>query len=116
MRLLLPSLPSSVCLIPPKNRARKTDPPPSQSAKDLLLESPYIPTSTLVQAIIESSPVLTELIVVREWLQEPAPTPSPPEANTGYWKFTKHIIMQSLRTGHAQRDGLVMEMGPDVVN
>ena len=65
---------------------------------------------------MDASPVLSELIVVREWLQETAPTPSPPEANTGYWKFTKHTIMQSLRTGHAQRDGLVTEMDPDAVN
>ena len=65
---------------------------------------------------MEASPLLTELIVVREWLQETAPAPSPPEANTGYWKFTKHTIMQSLRTGHAQRDGLVTEMDPDAVN
>jgi len=98
------------------HRARKTETPPSQSAKELLLENPYTPTSTLVQAIMDSSPVLTELIVVREWLQETAPTPSPPEANTGYWKFTKHTIMQSLRTGHTQRDGLVTEMDPDAVN
>ena len=64
----------------------------------------------------ESSSVLTELIVVREWLQETAPTPSPPEANTGYWKFTKHTIMQSIRAGHTQRDGWVTEMDPDAVN
>ena len=98
------------------NSARQTDPPNFRSAKDLLLENPYTPTSTLAQAIIQASPLLSELIVVREWLQETAPTPSPPEANTGYWKFTKHTIMQSLRTGNPQRDGLVTEMDPDAVN
>ena len=98
------------------NSVRQTDPPNSLSAKDLLLENPYTPTSTLAQAIIQASPLLSELIVVREWLQETAPTPSPPEANTGYWKFTKHTIMQSLRTGNLQRDGLVTEMDPDAVN
>ena len=98
------------------NSARQTDPPNFLSAKDLLLENPYTPTSTLAQAIIQASPLLSELIVVREWLQETAPTPSPPEANTGYWKFTKHTIMQSLRTGNPQRDGLVTEMDPDAVN
>jgi len=96
--------------------ARQTDPPNFLSAKDLLLKNPYTPTSTLAQAIIQASPLLSELIVVREWLQETAPTPSPPEANTGYWKFTKHTIMQSLRTGNQQRDGLVTEMDPDAVN
>ena len=38
---------------PTKNSAWKTDTPPSQSAKEFLLENPYIPTSTLVQAIME---------------------------------------------------------------
>jgi len=53
---------------------------------------------------------------VRDWLHETAPPPAPPEANTGYWKFTKHTIMQGIRTGHAQREGLVSEMDPDAVN
>jgi len=65
---------------------------------------------------MHTSPLLTELIVVREWLQETAPAPAPPEANTGYWKFTKHTIMQGIRTGHGQRDGLVSGMDPDAVN
>jgi nuclear pore complex protein Nup107 len=98
------------------NSARQTDPPDFLSAKDLLLKNPYTPTSTLAQAVIQASPLLSELIVVREWLQETAPAPSPPEANTGYWKFTKHTVMQSLRTGNPQRDGLVTEMDPDAVN
>jgi nuclear pore complex protein Nup107 len=63
---------------------------------------------------MNASPLLTELIVVREWLQETAPAPQRPEATTGYWKFTKHGVMQALRTGH--RDGLVKEMDPDAVN
>jgi len=97
-------------------RARKTETPPSPTANDLLLENPYTPTSTLAQAIIRTSPLLTELIVVREWLHDTAPPPSPPEANTGYWKFTKHTVMQNIRTGHTHRDGLVSEMDPDAVN
>ncbi|KAJ3503194.1 hypothetical protein NLJ89_g8543 [Agrocybe chaxingu] len=96
--------------------ARKTDPPQTRSPRELLLENPYTPTSTLAQAIMDASPLLAELVVVREWLHETAPTPVPPEANTGYWKFTKHTIMQGLRTGHGQRDGLVSEIDPDAVN
>ena len=42
--------------------------------------------------------------------------PSPPEANTGYWKFTKHTITQNIRTGHTLRDGFVSEMDPDAIN
>ena len=65
---------------------------------------------------MNASPLLTELIVVREWLQETAPAPLRPEATTGYWKFTKYNVMQSLRTGTGHRDGLVKEMDPDAVN
>jgi nuclear pore complex protein Nup107 len=55
--------------------------PLTPTAKDLLLENPYIPMSTLARTIIRASPLLTELIVVQEWLHDTAP---PPEANTGY--------------------------------
>ncbi|KAF9530797.1 nuclear pore complex protein [Crepidotus variabilis] len=96
--------------------ARKTEPPNTQTARDLLLENPYTPTSTLAQAIIQASPLFSELIVVRDWLHETAPPPPLPEATTGYWKFTKHTILQGLRTGHANKDGLVLEMDPDAVN
>jgi nuclear pore complex protein Nup107 len=67
---------------------------------------------------MNSSPLLTELIVVREWLQETAPQPVHPEASTGYWKFTKYGVMQALRTGGSggRRDGLVKEMDPDAVS
>lgn len=65
---------------------------------------------------MQSSPVLTELIVVREWLQDTAPTPAHPEATTGYWKFTKHNVTQAMRLGGPPRDGLVKELDPDAVN
>ncbi len=64
---------------------------------------------------MDTSPLFAELVVVREWLQDTAPLPPAPEANTGYWKFTKHNVMQSLRMGN-NRDGLVREMDPDAVN
>jgi nuclear pore complex protein Nup107 len=83
--------------------------------KDLLALNPYTPTSTLAQSIMNASPLLSELVVVREWLHETAPQPQHAEATTGYWKFTKHSIMQALRTGSG-RDGLVREMDPDAVN
>ncbi|EGO23158.1 hypothetical protein SERLADRAFT_450816 [Serpula lacrymans var. lacrymans S7.9] len=96
--------------------ARKTEPEPMPHPRTLLSENPYIPTSTLAQAIMNSSPLLSELVVVREWLHETAPPPQFPEVTTGYWKFTKHSVMQSLRTGSGPRDGLVKEMDPDAVN
>ncbi|KAH9475030.1 Nucleoporin nup107 [Psilocybe cubensis] len=86
------------------------------TAQELLLDNPYTPPSTLAQAILNNSHTLKELLAVREWLQETAPVPTPPEANTGYWKFTKHTIMQGVRTGHGQREGLVSEMDPDAIN
>lgn len=95
--------------------ARKTDPEPFPKPRDLLSSNPYTPTSTLAQSIMNASPLLTELIVVREWLHETAPLPQHPEATTGYWKFTKHSVMQALRMGSG-RDGLVREMDPDAVN
>ena len=82
----------------------------------LLSQNPYTPTSTLAQAIMNASPVLTELVVVREWLHETAPQPRAPEAVTGYWRFTKHNVAQALRTGAAANGGaLVREMDPDVL-
>ncbi|KAJ7184429.1 nuclear pore protein 84/107 [Mycena filopes] len=97
--------------------ARKTEGPPTPTARDLLAENPYTPTQTLAQAIMHASPLLSELVAVREWLHETAPPPQHPEATTGYWKFTKHGVMQSLRMGGGgARDGLVKEMDPDAVN
>ncbi|KAF7298503.1 Nuclear pore complex protein [Mycena kentingensis (nom. inval.)] len=97
--------------------ARKTEPPAMPTIRDLLAENPYTPTSTLAQAILHASPLLSELVAVREWLQDSAPLPQHPEATTGYWKFTKHGVMQARRMGGTGgRDGLVKEMDPDAVN
>ncbi|KAJ7719417.1 hypothetical protein B0H16DRAFT_1739449 [Mycena metata] len=69
-----------------------------------------------VYPIMHAFPLLLELVAVREWLQDTAPPAQHPEA-TGYWKFTKHGVMQSLRIGSGgARDGLVKEMDPDAVN
>ncbi|KAJ7582625.1 nuclear pore protein 84/107 [Mycena floridula] len=95
---------------------RKMDSTDSDTARELLEENPYTPTSTLAQAILKASPLLSDLLVVREWLHETATPPPHPEANTGYWKFTKHSIMQSLRSGTGNRDGLIRRMDPDAIN
>lgn len=66
---------------------------------------------------MHSSRLLFELVIVREWLHDTAPTPPQPEAATGYWRFTKYQLMQALRTGNRmQSDGLVREMDPDAAN
>ncbi|KAI0048451.1 nuclear pore protein 84/107 [Auriscalpium vulgare] len=97
--------------------ARKTEPDPSPSARTLLAQNPYTPTATLAQATMEASRTLSELVVVREWLHETAPPPPHGDASTGYWRFTKHRVMQALRTGNDGKgiDSVVKQMDPDAV-
>ncbi|KAF9244485.1 107-domain-containing protein [Melanogaster broomeanus] len=96
--------------------ARKTEPGSYPHPRTLLAQNPLTPTLTLAQSIMHASPLLTELVIVREWLHETASPPQHPEATTGYWKFTKHNVMQALRTGSGPREGLVKEFDPDAVN
>ncbi|KZT29989.1 hypothetical protein NEOLEDRAFT_1126698 [Neolentinus lepideus HHB14362 ss-1] len=97
--------------------ARKTAPAPLPTARSLLAENPYTPTSTLAQAIMNASALLSELVVVREWLQETAPQPQPPEAATGYWRYTKHRLAQAARTGNKKDvEGLVAHLDPDAAS
>ncbi|KAI6131044.1 nuclear pore protein 84/107 [Pisolithus croceorrhizus] len=96
--------------------ARKMEPVSHPQPETLLAQNPFTPTVTLAQAIMYASPLLSELVVVREWLHETATTVQHPELTTGYWKFTKHNVMQGLRTGAGTREGLVREMDPDAVN
>ncbi|TFY66386.1 hypothetical protein EVG20_g4703 [Dentipellis fragilis] len=93
--------------------ARKTADPPSPTPADLLAANPYTPSATLAQATLASSRTLTELVAVREWLHETAPNPALPEATTGYWKFTKHYIMQNLRRGKLDDDSVPSDLDPD---
>jgi len=98
-------------------RHRKQQFPGWPSPQQLLQENPYTPTSTLAQAIMHSSRLFYELVIVREWLHDTAPPPPVPDAATGYWKFTKYQLTQALRTGNRmQSDGLVREMDPDAPN
>lgn len=92
---------------------RKTALPFYPQASDLLAENPYTPNSTLAQAIMHTSRLLSELVVVREWLHDTAPPPGSIDATTGYWKFTKHQLMQSLRTGKLPSPS---GMDPDAIN
>ncbi|KAK0184859.1 107-domain-containing protein, partial [Armillaria mellea] len=89
---------------------------PDPVARNLLFENPCTPTLTVAQAIMNASPLLSELIVMREWLQETAPAPQHPEATTGYWTFTKHNVVQAARTAAGDRSSLVKELDPDAVN
>lgn len=96
---------------------RKTAPPQYPHARTLLASNPYAPPASLAQSIMNASPLLSSLVVVREWLHETA-TPAAtldPGATTGYWRFTRHVIVQGLRTGRSA-GGIVKEMDPDAVN
>lgn len=62
---------------------------------------------------MHTSHLLTEMVVVREWLHDTAPRPPPLDATTGYWRFTKHQTMQTLRTGKANA---LKGLDPDAVN
>lgn len=62
---------------------------------------------------MHTSRLLTEMVVVREWLHDTAPPPPPVDATTGYWKFTKHQTMQNLRMG---KTNTLKGLDPDAVN
>jgi len=119
--LLQSIMPYVCCSVLPEKRLnkknfrhRKQQFPEWPSPQQLLQENPYTPTSALAEAIMHSSRLFYELVIVREWLHDTAPPPPVPDAATGYWKFTKYQLMQALRTGNRmQSDGLVREMDPD---
>lgn len=99
-------------------RLRKTEPPRCPDPRTLLASNPYIPPAILAQSIMKSSPSLSALVVVREWLHDSAAASSPPidpGATNGYLTFTKHVVVQSLRMG-GSAGGTVSEMDPDAVN
>ncbi|KAF8573972.1 hypothetical protein K439DRAFT_890278 [Ramaria rubella] len=94
--------------------ARKTALPHLPTARAALQENPYVTPSTLANYLIHHSPVLTELIITREWLQDTAPDPQIIESATAYWSFTRLSLL------HAQRSGasttLVKALDPDAPN
>ncbi|KAH8111554.1 107-domain-containing protein [Phellopilus nigrolimitatus] len=97
--------------------ARKTESTLPPTAKALLRQNPYTPTATLAQSILLHSPLLSELVVVREWLHDTAPEPHTPETAASYWKFTRLRLLQAQRTGNKKEvDTLVSELDPDAGN
>lgn len=65
-----------------------------------------------MHAIVTNSKILNELTTVKEWLYDTAPEPEPVEAADGYWRFTKHRIVHTLRTRTVE-GGVVRSMDPD---
>ncbi|KAF8492248.1 nuclear pore protein 84/107 [Gautieria morchelliformis] len=97
--------------------ARKTSVSPLPTARALLHENPYATPMSLANHIIHHSPILSELIITREWLQDTAPPPQIIETATTYWNFTKLSLMHARRSGIASTQAkLVKELDPDVVN
>ncbi|KAH9940156.1 nuclear pore protein 84/107 [Epithele typhae] len=94
---------------------RKTTPPEYPHPRDLLAENPYTPPATLAQSIMHASPLLSALVVVREWLHDSAPMPATPGVTNGYWRFTRNAVLQGKRTGR-QGAGVVEELDPDAPN
>ncbi len=64
---------------------------------------------------MHASPLLSALVVVREWLHDSAPLPATPGATNGYWRFTRNAVLQGKRTGRVA-GGVVAELDPDAVN
>ena len=96
-------------------RLRKTTPPEYPHPHDLLAVNPYTPPATLAQSIMHASPLLSALVVVREWLHDSAPFPAAPGATNGYWRFTRNAVLQGKRTGR-MGVGLVDELDPDAAS
>ncbi|KAI4519168.1 hypothetical protein K525DRAFT_258749 [Schizophyllum commune Loenen D] len=92
------------------------DNPPRTSAAALLAENPYTPTVTVVNAILASSPMLRELVVIREWVQDFAPPPPRVEPTTGYLKGTKNALAQAARMGAALPEWRVQTLDPDATH
>jgi nuclear pore complex protein Nup107 len=66
---------------------------------------------------MSSSDVLSELVVIREWLHDTAPSPRDPDASNGYRVFTRLRLAQTRRTGvSAPPEGLVTGLDPDAPN
>jgi nuclear pore complex protein Nup107 len=76
-----------------------------------------LPPRQLAHHIIHHSPVLTEHIVTREWLQDTAPTPQTIESATAYWNFTRLNLLHAQTLGVARSQvNLVKELDPDMIN
>lgn len=95
----------------------RTSPPSTAS----LAESYYTPPLTLVQHAVASSPALSELSVVRDWLHSSAYSNlHPAEIRKGYHPYTRAKLKQAIRTGTTSTNPniskLVSSLDPDATN
>ncbi|EPQ28030.1 uncharacterized protein PFL1_04357 [Pseudozyma flocculosa PF-1] len=76
-----------------KQAAADLDPQDSDAA------NPYDTPLVAIQSILEKDDELTELKLIREWLQETLPPKHIVEVRKGYWTFTKNRLRAEKRAG-----------------
>lgn len=90
---------------------------PLKSGKKLVKDNPWTSPSNLVGAFLGASPMLGELVVVREWLHDTAPGPkATADIGNGYCRWTKLMLDQKKRTrgiSTGGQRGLVDKLDPD---
>jgi nuclear pore complex protein Nup107 len=86
------------------------------TARALLRENPYATPRSLANHLIHHSPVLTELIITREWLQDTAPPPQIIESAAAYWNFTRLSLMHAQRSGAGTQANLAKDLDPDAIS
>ena len=84
--------------------------------QELVSRNPYTPQGRLVQRLLETSPNLTELTIVLEWLKSMAPGHLQLDHRSSYRMYTKRKIQQNLRQGDARQDRLVRLLDPDALS
>ena len=113
--LLLQSLYAERTL-PPSPSSSTSTPDPVRTTTS------YVSPLSLVQTAISSSPALSELSVVRDWLHSIAyPSLHPAEIRKGYLTYTKNKLKQAIRsniqvTEASSKSNLVDTLDPDATN
>ncbi|KZV90878.1 hypothetical protein EXIGLDRAFT_676668 [Exidia glandulosa HHB12029] len=89
------------------------------TAQQVLEANPFTPLAPLLQRLVSHSDTLQELMAVREWAEETAPSPQAPETRKGFWNFTRHRIVHNKRVAGsraANTGNIVKELDLDAVN
>ncbi|WFD26820.1 Nucleoporin nup84 [Malassezia nana] len=95
--------------------ARLVHPPAEPEGPVHVYETPI----ATVQRILHSSLELSELNIIRDWLQDMLPVQHPVEVRKGYLPFTKNALRADKRTNvfseptRRQRERLVEQLDPD---
>ncbi|KAJ7684491.1 hypothetical protein DFH06DRAFT_1155813 [Mycena polygramma] len=82
------------------------------TARELLAENPSTPPQLSRKPSCTRLPCFPTLSSCESGSRTPLPATTP-ETTTGYWKFTKHGVMQALRMGGDDPNGLVKGSDPN---